>query len=203
MPVPRHEGHHEVLPQGQFPQVRGRPVGQDVFLGDLVAGLDQGLLIDAGVLIRPRVFDQVVDVHPWLSGGHLLVVDPDHEAARIDGVDNAAPPGDHRDAGILGHGAFYAGAHQRLLSLYHRHGLALHVGAHQGPVGIVMLQKGDQRGGHRHDLPRRHIHVLHPLRRGHGGFILGAARDKFVNQPLLLIQVGIGLGDDKIGFLNR
>ena len=40
------------------------------------------------------------------------------------------------------------------------HRLALHVGAHQRAVGVVVLEERDQRRRHRHDLRRRHVHVL-------------------------------------------
>ena len=45
-----------------------------------------------------------------------------------------------------------------------RHGLALHVRAHQGAVGVVVLQERDERGGHRDDLLGAHVHELDLLR---------------------------------------
>ena len=41
-----------------------------------------------------------------------------------------------------------------------RDGLALHVGAHERAVGVVVLEERDQRGRDRHDLLRRHVHVV-------------------------------------------
>ena len=40
------------------------------------------------------------------------------------------------------------------------HGLALHVGAHQGAVGVVMLQEGNQTGRHADHLARGDVDVL-------------------------------------------
>ena len=39
-----------------------------------------------------------------------------------------------------------------------RHGLALHVRAHEGAVGVVVLEERDQRRGDRDQLVRRHVH---------------------------------------------
>ena len=55
-------------------------------------------------------------------------------------------------AAVARHAPFHAGAHQRSVSPDQRHCLALHVGPHERPVGVVMLQKRDQRGRDAHDL---------------------------------------------------
>ena len=48
------------------------------------------------------------------------------------------------------------------------HGLLLHVGAHERAVGVVVLEERDERGAHRHDLLRRHVHELDLGRRHRG-----------------------------------
>ncbi len=53
-----------------------------------------------------------------------------------------------------------AGADVGGLGPHQRHGLALHVGAHERPVGVVVLEERDQRGGDRDDLLRRDVHEL-------------------------------------------
>src|SRR5437773_5004523 len=53
---------------------------------------------------------------------------------------------------------FRSGADKRGLGPQERHGLLLHVGAHEGPVGVVVLDEGDQGGGDRDDLLGRHVH---------------------------------------------
>ena len=55
--------------------------------------------------------------------------------------------GDDR-ARVPGHLELEAGAHQRRIRVEERHRLALHVRAHEGPVGVVVLEERDQRGGH-------------------------------------------------------
>jgi hypothetical protein len=41
-----------------------------------------------------------------------------------------------------------------------RHGLAHHVRAHEGTVGVVVLQEGDHRGRDGHHLARGDVHVV-------------------------------------------
>ena len=45
-----------------------------------------------------------------------------------------------------------------------RYGLTLHVGAHERAVRVVVLEERDQRGRDRHDLLRRHVHVVDLVR---------------------------------------
>ena len=63
----------------------------------------------------------------------------------------------NRHAGIAGNDAFHAGADQRRVVLQQRHGLTLHVRAHQGAVGVVVFKERDQRRGDRNDLLRRNV----------------------------------------------
>src|SRR3989304_1426606 len=63
-------------------------------------------------------------------------------------------------AGGRGAPALHARADDRRLGLQERHGLALHVRAHQGAVRIVVLEERDERSGHGHDLLGADVHVL-------------------------------------------
>ena len=63
--------------------------------------------------------------------------------------------------GVAGGDALHAGAHDRRLGAQQRNRLALHVGAHQGAVGVVVLQERNQRGSHRHQLLRADVDVVH------------------------------------------
>jgi hypothetical protein len=69
--VPGHEGDQHVLAQGQFAQVGAGAVGHHVARGHLVAALDDGALVDVGVLVGTLVLDQVVDVHADFTGHRL------------------------------------------------------------------------------------------------------------------------------------
>ena len=64
-------------------------------------------------------------------------------------------------------------------------------------------RNGNQRGGDRNDLARRHVHVLDFVRRLQLEFALEAAGDQFVGQLALLVERCVGLGDDVVAFLDR
>ena len=63
--------------------------------------------------------------------------------------------------GSVGHGqTLDAGSDVGGFGPQQRDSLALHVGAHERSVCVVVLEERDQRCGHRHDLLRRHVHKL-------------------------------------------
>ena len=68
--------------------------------------------------------------------------------------------GQHHVAGVGGAVGFDTGAYVGRFCSHQRHSLALHVGAHQSAVGIVVLKERDQRGGDRDDLFGGHVHHL-------------------------------------------
>ena len=112
--------------------------------------------------------------------------------------DHAVALGHDDVAGVLGGAALDAGADVRRLGPHERDGLALHVRAHQGAVGVVVLEERDQRRGHRDDLLRRHVHVLDLV-----GLDEGRARRRApgtstrspTNRPCV-VDRRVGLGDD-------
>ena len=61
---------------------------------------------------------------------------------------------------VAGDHAFHAGADERRLGANQRHRLALHVRAHQRAVGVVVLEKRNERRRHRYQLLRRHVHEV-------------------------------------------
>ena len=100
---------------------------------------------------------------------------PDFEASRssvarmtirvgVDLVDDAGAAGRDRGAGIARHDRLHAGADERRLGADQRHGLALHVRAHQRAVGVVVLEERDERRGDRNELLRRHVHEVDAVR---------------------------------------
>ena len=82
-----------------------------------------------------------------------------------------------------------------------RHGLTLHVRAHEGPVCIVMLQEGDQGSRHRHQLVRRHVHVVDVLGTEEGEVTSLPTEDELVLEVPLVVQGRIGLGDPDLFLL--
>jgi hypothetical protein len=73
--------------------------------------------------------------------GPGLVLDGDLVARDLD---DARRLGHDHVAGVAGGAGLDAGADVGGLGHDQRHGLLLHVGAHQGPVGVVVLDEGDQ-----------------------------------------------------------
>ena len=58
--APRHEGHEDVPTERELAVFGGAPVRQDVALLHLVSRLHHGFLIDAGVLVCPEEFRQMI-----------------------------------------------------------------------------------------------------------------------------------------------
>ena len=149
--VPGHEGDEHVLAQSQLAQIGARPVGDELALDDHVAHLHQRALVDAGVLVRALELAQLVDVDPGIARCQV-VGDTHHDAHRVDLVDHAGALRGMRRARIARHDLLDAGADERRLGAEQRHGLALHVRAHQCAVRVIVFEERDQRGGDGHEL---------------------------------------------------
>src|SRR5216684_1748899 len=202
--LPRHEGDRHVLAQRQFPGLGGRAVGDDVALPHPVALLHDRLLVDAGVLVGALVLDEVVDVdlarHVVRA---LLHVGAHHDAGRVHLVDRAVAARHHAHARVARDRRLDAGAHQRRGRAQERHGLALHVRAHQRAVRVVVLQLGDWCGGHRDELVGRHVHQRDVLGARLGELARLAAGDQRGGEVSLLVEGGVRLGDDVLLLLER
>ena len=111
-----------------------------------------------------------------------LVV-PDHDAVRIHFFDHATAAGEQTGTGILGHVLLHTGADDGCAGFQQRDCLALHVRAHERPVGIVVLEEGNEGGGDRHHLVGRHVHHGHVLGRDHGHFALVAGNQVVLEDP--------------------
>ena len=142
--------------------------------------LDDRLLVDAGVLVRALVLDEVVDVD---LGGRRRSLEAGTSARttmRAASTESTTPSRlattvtpESRATMPSMPGADRAARAVRM----QRHRLALHVGAHERAVGVVVLEERDQRRGHRDQLVRRHVHevdvlaacAMHERRRRGGG----------------------------------
>src|SRR5690606_18949588 len=200
--VPGHERDQHVLAQCQLAQVGRSTVGQNVTTSDLIATLDDRALVDVGVLVGTRVLDEVVDINTHLACDVLVVVDANHDTVGINVVDNTATDGLYGRARVNSYGTFDAGTHQRLFGTQARHGLTLHVGTHQGTVGVVVLKEGDQRSSDRNDLRRGHVHVLNILGRRQHGFAGLAAGNQVVDKTAFFVKRGVGLCNDVVAFFD-
>src|SRR5262245_40745310 len=193
--APRHEGDQDVAAERQLAHVGRGAVGDDVAGLDGVADDDDRTLVDAGVLVRALVLDQVVDVDAGVAPVGGRPVDLDDDALGVDLLDHAVAPRHHRDARIARHDRLHAGADQRRLGAQQPHGLPPHVGAHERAVGVVVLQEGDQARRNGHQLVRRHVHELDLLRPDHGELAADAGRHQVAGEVALGVDDRVRLRD--------
>ena len=85
-------------------------------------------------------------------GAGLPVVDR-HRGA-VDRRYRAVLEGQQHVRRVVGGAGFDTGTDVRGLGLDKRHRLPLHVGSHEGTVGVVVLEERDQSSCYRHDLLR-------------------------------------------------
>src|SRR5690606_33393444 len=140
--------------------------------------------------------------HTHFAGNVFVVVHANHDTLGVDVVNHAATAGLHSSAGVNRHRTFDARTDQRLLGTQAGNSLTLHVGAHQCPVGVVVLQERNQRGSYRYDLRRGNVHVVDVFRRSHQRFTSLAAGNEVVDEAAFLIQLRVRLSDDVVAFLD-
>ena len=90
----------------------------------------------------------------------MVAFNADNDALRVHLIDDAVAFAEDHGAGIAGGNAFHAGADERRFATDEGHGLALHVGTHQGAVGVVVLEERNQAGGDGDKLLGRDVDVV-------------------------------------------
>ncbi len=200
--VPGHERAKHIAPERQFAELGRRTVANDVAGGHRVADFHQRPLVDAGVLVRPLEFEQIVDVD---RGGFGVGLGgrPDDDPGGIHLVDDARAAGDDRDAGIAGDRLLHPGTHKRRLGADQRYRLPLHVRTHQRPIGVVVFEKRDQRRRHRDQLFRRNVDQINVLRPLHHKVTASAAIGQLGQDPTVAVGRHIGLRDRVAAFVHR
>ncbi len=204
--APRHEGHQHVAAERQLAHVGARTVGDDLSLGDALPLLHDGPLVDAGVLVGALELGELIDVAAHLARklhGMMLALDAHDDALGVDRIDDAAAACQHHRTGIARRNAFHSGADDRRLRAQQRHRLALHVGAHQRAVGVVVLQERHQRSGHRYQLLRADVDVVHFVAVDQHEVAGLAGVHQFRNDAALVVDLGVGLRDDVAVFFPR
>ncbi|MPN59563.1 hypothetical protein SDC9_207284 [bioreactor metagenome] len=98
---------------------------------DPLAHLYDGPLVDAGSMVGPEELHQLI-----ILGLARIVFHGD--VAGVHGGDHAVALGKHGNRGINADLVLHAGADDRRVGLQQRHGLTLHVSAHQGAVRVVV-----------------------------------------------------------------
>ena len=194
--LPAHERDEDVPAEGQLAVLGRARVGDRRAVGDARPDVDDRALVDARPLVGADELLELVLVE--LAGIGL-----DGDALGGHAGHDAATTGDEDLAGVARGALLHAGADDRRLRLQERHGLALHVRAHQRAVGVVVLEERDERGGHGHDLLGRHVHVLDlagaRLREG----VAVARRDALGGEVALVVERRVGLRDDVLLLLVR
>ena len=199
VPAPGHEGDHDVLPQGQLPELGRGTVRNDLTFPDRLPPLDDGLLVVAGVLVGFLVLRELVDLDLVLPA---VLARPDHDTGGIHVLHDPVPPCDDGDAGIPGDHALHTGADQRRLGLQEGNRLPLHVRAHKGAVRVVVLEEGNERCGDTDQLIGRHIHVLHARGRGSARLSLDPDGHLVPEEVPFLVHRRIGLCDGVVLFVQ-
>ena len=132
------------------------------------------------------------------------VVIADGDGAGADMRHHAVHLGQHHYAGVCGGLVFHTGGDHGRFRHEQRHGLALHVGAHERAVGVVILQEGDHGRRHRDKLLGRNVHVVH-LGVHHLDDLVQQARGDAVPFEPVGVRVDglVGLRDDEVVLLIR
>src|SRR5882672_6691875 len=198
VPAPGHEGHQHVAAEAEFPAVRAGTVGEHLRLFHAVAYASKRLLVDAGVLVGALELCERVNVRTNFAAEYAGVVafDAHDDALGVDLVHDAVALAEHDRAGIAGGDALHAGADERRFAANQRHSLALHVGAHQGAVGVVVFEERDQAGGDGNELLRRDVDVVDFIAMLQHEVSGLAAVDEFRGDLQTLVERNVGLGDD-------
>src|SRR4051812_20632404 len=204
--APRHERNEDVASEGQLAGVGAGAVGQDLALADPLPFANVRLLRDAGVLVGALELDELIDVGAELlrlAGLLIFRFDANDDAVGVDEVDHAAALAENHGAGVAGHDVLHAGADERRIGTEQRNGLALHVGAHERAVRVVVLEERNERGGDGDELFRRDVDEVDLLLLD-GDEVAGlAGDDAVVNEIAFLVHDDVGLRDGVALFIPR
>ena len=185
---PGHEAHEDVLAQGDLAVGGGGAVHQDVALLHPLAHADDGPLVDAGAVVGAHELGQLV-LH------HTAVVVADGDILGGDLGDLTGALGQNDDLGIDAVLVLLTGGHDGGLGGQQGHGLTLHVGAHQGTVGVVVGQEGDHGGGDGHHHLGGDVDIVHLLPVHLDDLVAVTAGDTGIEEVAVLIHGLGGLGD--------
>ena len=145
VPLPRHEGHERVAAQRKLTVAGTGAVAEDLAFLDALIDLHDRLLIEARPLVEAGEFP------------HRIALAVDFDDIRIDKRHLPGPLGPDDHPRVLGDGHFQPGADQGRFGDEQRDRLPLHVGTHQGAVGVVVLEEGNQPCGDADHLARRDV----------------------------------------------
>jgi hypothetical protein len=194
--LPRHEGDEQVRAERELAHVGRAAVGEDLLRTHPVTQPHDRLLVDQGALVRAHELGQRILL--------LALLAVDEDAVGVDVCNGPGLIGEDHVARVDGGAVLETGADERRLRDHQRHGLPLHVRAHQRAVRVVVLEERDQRGRDRDDLRRGDVHEVDVLgARGDGLSLAGAAEHHLVHEAAgLVVDLGARLGDRVLRLLG-
>ena len=204
--TPGHEGHQDVASQTQLALLRARSVGDHLPLVHALALTDNRFLVDAGILVGALELGELIDVGAHFARQLRRVVfalDTHDDALGIDRVNDAVTTCQHHRTGIARGNAFHSRADKRSFGNQQRHRLALHVGPHQGAIGVVVLKERNQRGCHRNQLFRTDVYIGNFAAIDQDEVALTPRRDQLALDAALFVEFDVGLRDGVPIFLPR
>ena len=203
--APAHERDEQVLTERELALVCRGAVCEAVAGLDLLALLDDGLLVEARAGVAAAKLLEVVAPHALLGvvlelglAGRKRAVLGDHDEIGRDVGDRAALESRHDDAAVLGGDALETGADIRTLGRHERHALAHHVRAHERAVRVVVLEERNEAGRDGDDLHRRDVHVLDLVRGLVAELGLETARDALLGETAGRGERRVRLGDHEL-----
>ena len=203
--IPRHKRHEHILAERQFAIFGAGAIGDYLPLLHGFSQMHQRFLVHASAsigahklaqFIHPNATFGIVFEFP-LAGRHLAVLGDD-DAFAGNGGNLARHFGFYYRARILSQSTLHTRRHQRRLSDEQRHGLALHVRAHQRAVRVIVLEEGNQPRCHGDQLLGRHIHVMNALGFHIDEIASAPARHKLGQKFSLVVNLRIGLSHREV-----
>src|SRR6266705_467904 len=201
--APRHESHEDVAAESKFAALCARAIGKNLALLHAVADANQRLLADASVLVRTLELDELIDVRADFPAEHAGVIGfhAHDDAFGVNLIDDAFALAEHHGAGIARCDALHASADQRRFALDERNRLALHVGAHQRAVGVVVFEERNQAGCDRDELFGRNVDIVDFIAALQDEVPCLPAVDPFGGDLQTVVERNVGLRDDVLVLL--
>src|SRR6185369_8979608 len=201
--APWHESDQDVSSERQLAVVRARTVGDDLTLHNAVALLHDRTLVDTGVLVGALELRQLINIAADFTRQlHrvMLAFHAHDDALGIDRIDDAGTASQNDGSRIAGSHAFHTGADDRRLRTEKRHGLTLHVRAHECAVSVIVLEERYQRGSDRYELLRANVDVVDLIAVDENEVTRLTRIDQLTDEFSLLIELGVSLRDRPLVF---
>ncbi len=198
VPFPGHEGNLHVLAEGKLTFFGSVAVTQNLPLSHLLAALNDWLQVYTSTLVGPEELDEGVSNEVVLEGDQAVFVGTFVTNDDLVGVyvfDNTVSFRVYEHAAVTGHLAFKARTHDGAGGAKQGNGLALHVRAHEGTVGIIVFQERNHGSGDTYNLVGGYVHELQVIRSQNGEVTVVTGFDLVVDKGTFLRDRGVGLGN--------